>query len=418
MRILPLLNALALVPVMVVAHGWYLSSQQMPQLYQQLVQELEGLEVEVHEMQFDLLDLRLRGSTQTPEAHAQAMAALQKAAPLRLREVEITLPASLEARSESGRLQLSGTLPSEADVPVLLALLQEWRPDLEIVSDLQLHEAARWPEGEKGDWQSVGSLLQAVRTKLTVDSWLDLTLSAEGTLTAQGMLPSAAMRETLLEALPAGAAMKLENSRLHTSPVAGAVPLFREERDFPALVRTFFSHPGPRQITWDATQGLRLEADALPSQTEPVLALLRLFQRGQIPVKNAIRQHPSRWHMPGRPLESALEPERLRELSLVLEAEPVPQFIGTSALLDEASQARLASLVPELLAAGSGLRLIIGGHPAEDSHAARELAHAQARRVAEALFEAGLPTPAAEVTVFERPTPAPAHSASVEILIR
>lgn len=415
MRFLPLLNALALLPVMVVAHGWYFSRTQMQPLQEELVQVLKSLDVEIQDMRLDLLDLRLQASAPTPEAHAQAMTALSARAPLRLREVVITLPASLTAVQESSRLQLSGTLPADADVPALLALVQSWRPDLQVeASSLSKHAAARWPEGENTDWHPEGSLLKPLRAQLSLPARLEVTLTHEGALMAQGIVPESKLREELITALTAARGATPDAAALHVSPLAGEMPVFTTQ-DFTALVRAFFSVAGPKQLTWSPEKGLRLEADALPSQVETWLPWVSQLQNLKIPVDHAVRLHASPWHLPGRAVKSQLSEHAWRELSLVLEAEPPAEFEGSSAQLTEESQARLSSLVPELLAAGAELRLIIGSHPTSTSQQASESALARARSVADALYSAGLPAPAATVTVFESTASAP--SSSVEILI-
>lgn len=410
MKILPLLTALALLPVMVVAHGWYFSTRQAPGLQARAVDLLKSEGAELQEIQLDLLDLRLQARAATPEARTKALAALRGLAPLRLREARITLPAALHAELRADRLILTGTLPATADARGLLALLRTWRPDLQPdASALRTHADAQWPEGENGDWQAGGALITPVRELLALDVELEIQRAAEGLLTVKGVLPSSGMRDAILAALPASASTR----DLRISPLAKPQPPFGAARDFPAFLRDFFSHPGPRRLTWTPKNGLHLEADALPSQRNAWLQTLRpLLQHTAL--DDALRLHPSPWHLPGRRIESPLDPRVLQELRLVLEAESA-RFEGGGPELTGDSREQLASLVPELLAAGPGLRLIIGGHPVEESPAARQNALARARRVLDVLIEAGLPAPCAATTVFE---PAGSLAGTVEILLR
>lgn len=395
---------------MVAAHGWYFSTRQAPGLQARAVDLLKSEGAELQEMKLDLLDLRLQAHATTPEARTKALAALSGLAPLRLREARITLPATLHAEPKADRLILTGTLPGTADVRGLLALLRTWRPDLQPdASALRTHADAQWPQGENGDWQAGGTLLSPVRELLALEAELDIQRDAEGLLSLKGTLPSPGMKEALLTTLPAPASAR----DLRTSPLASPPPPFGADKDFPSFLRDFFSHSGPRRLTWTQKNGLRLEADALPSQRKAWLQTLRpLLERTSF--HDALRLHPSPWHLPGRRIESPLDPRVLQELRLVLEAESA-RFEGGGPELTGDSREQLASLVPELLAAGPGLRLIIGGHPVEESPAARQNALARARRVLDVLIEAGLPAPCADTTVFE---PAGSPAGTVEILLR
>jgi len=419
MRFSIILIALALLPVMLLAHTWYYARKQMPLLHEQVLSILDRHHIQDVKVGLNHLDLSVSGKAAgTPDMDA-ALDELRALRPLRLMVQDITVPSALRADLAGDRLVVNGSLPLDADLDSLRARLSDWRPDLHVeTGGVRRHPQVRWPEREAGHWDADGPLLAPLMPLLAVKARLEVVLHSGG-LRATGILPDRESHNAIRAALLAsGGGAPVDAAGLRASPLAQADG-FAEGAPLAAFLRDFFDGPAPRRFYLETGSGPVIEADALPSDESAWLALLRPATGGRR-VDMRLRFHPSPWHFPGRKTESGLPAETLASLRAVLEAETL-RFDGPGGALDPAARTRLAGLVPELLAAGPGLLLVIGGHPEGAGMVAEETARQRARRVADLLIESGLPGTGVTTALFERmPSshPAASHAGTVEILVR
>lgn len=416
MRFSIIFIALALLPMMMIAHGWIFTEQQLPHLREQALEALQ--ENGIHSAVVDLryLDLRIAGSGPDLQSLARARAAVMAIGPVRLIADELIIPASLRARLEGDKLTLEGWLPSESGLQNVTQLLAKLRPDLSLdMAALKTDPQVQWPEGEKEPLTKESRLLAPIVEKLRVTPWIEMVRDAQG-LHVKGILPANGLRAALIATLsPVDAEELLEST--HTQEVS-----FANEEAMIPFVQSFFKSSLPREFDIHESGEPTLIGVATLSQETEWLALLRPVTGGK-KVTLKLTLYPSEWHFPRRPWESPLPEPTLRSLAETLDGLLI-QFSASSTTLSSEEQARLAALTPALLTAGPALRLIIGGHPdpAGDSASEKQLAKARAEQVLSFLIEQGLPTSDVEVVAFD-PVPtgtpgAPSSIHSVEIMLR
>lgn len=416
MRFSIILIALALLPMMVIAHGWFFTEKQQPQLQRAALEKLRagGIQAAVADLRY--LDLRIAGNTASPEALDQATMAVSSIAPLRVIANELTIPASLSAEADETTLTIRGWLPDPADTRQLVQLLGKLRPDLALQTrDLKTDSRVRWPEGERPPLTAESQLLRPILSKLRVSPWLEVVRDSKG-LHLRGILPANGSRSAVLSALQDRDDSGLLES-LHTEPAS-----FAGSEGLVAFLKSFFAEASPRRFFIDEENGPTIEAATTRTQEGSWLTLLRPVSGGK-KVNLDLTLYPSEFHLPGREPTTPLPKEQLSILNETLAGHLI-HFENNSAALSSEAQAQLAVLTPKLLTAGPVLRLVVGGHVAPDADAqtARRLAKARAETVLSFLVEQGLPTNDVQTMAFD-PVPsgtpaAPGQSQSVEILIR
>lgn len=416
MRFSIILIALALLPMMVIGHGWFFTEKQQPQLQQAALEKLQasGIQAAVADLRY--LDLRIAGNAPSPDVLDQANAAVSAITPLRVIANELTVPASLAAEADETTLVIKGWLPDPADTRQLVQLLGKLRPDLALqTKDLKTDSLVRWPEGEKPPLTAESQLLRPILNKLRVSPWLEAVRDSKG-LHVRGILPANGSRSAVLSALQDRDDSGLLES-LHTQQAA-----FADSEKLGSFLKSFFSQPSPRRFFIDEENGPTIEAGATRTQEGVWLALLRPVSGGK-KVNLNLTLYPSEFHLPGHEPTTPLPKEQLKVLNETLAGHLI-HFENNSTALSSEAQAQLAVLTPKLLTAGPVLRLVVGGHvsPDGDAQTARRLAKTRAEAVLSFLVEQGLPTNDVQTIAFD-PVPsgtpaAPSQSQSVEILIR
>jgi len=416
MRFSICLIALALLPMMIIAHGWFYAEKQQPGLQAAALEVLQthGIKAAVADLRY--LDLRIAGNAPDATSLEAAEQALTVFGPLRLTRSDLVIPAALHTQLQGATLTISGWLPKDARIQHVTQLLNKLRPDLTIqTEEVKSHPRVFWPEGEKAPLTVESRLLAPLVGNLRVTPWLDLRRDAQG-LHAAGVLPATGLRGQLMKLLePLQAEQLLEST--HTMPAT-----FTQDQDVIPLLEAFFAEPGPRHIRFEEGDGPLLEGSATRQLEAQWLALLRPVTGGKR-VRSHLTFYPSVFHLPGRKLISPLPAKVASELAETLQETPI-SFSTGSATLSATEQARLAALTPALLAAGPAVKLVIGGHLDPGSASARDqsLALARARQVLSFLVEQGLPTSDVLTVAFDSVPPgspgALAAPHTVEILLR
>lgn len=416
MRFSIILISLALLPLMMIVHGWIFTEQQLPRLREQALEALQknGIRSAVADVRY--LDLRIAGNAADVASLEKARSAVAALGPIRTVTDELSIPAGVRARLDGETLSLEGWLPDEANVREAVQLLGKLRPDLSLQTEgLKADTRVRWPEGEKGPLTVDSSLLLPIVEKLRVSPWLEIIRDTEG-LHIQGLLSANGARSLLLSELkPEEAGDLLEST--HTLPAAFADPAV-----LLPFVKGFFAHPTPRRFFINEEDGPLIEAPATRTLESEWLALLRPVTGGRRVTLN-LTFYPSEFHFPHYQPGTPLAGEQLKTLSEALTGQLI-SFSERSTSLSSEEQARLAALTPLLLTAGPALRLVIGGHPDPDGNpvAEKNLARVRAEQVGSFLTEQGLPTSDVQTMAFDSVpagTPgAPVQTRSVEILIR
>lgn len=416
MRFSIFLIALALLPMMMIAHGWLYTEKQEPTLQAKALEVLKknGIRSAVADLRY--LDLRIAGNAADGAMLDSTRQAVLDLGPLRLVKDDLSIPATLHARQEQGVLELSGWLPEETSVQRITQLIAKLRPDLQVnTAAVKVHPRVSWPEGEAAPLTAESSLLTPIMEKLRVAPWLDIQRDTQG-LQAAGVLPANGLRAAVVSVLKTAQTDKLVEST-HTLPVEFA----HEETLIPFLKR-FFADDSPRRLAINDREGPLIEAPATRGLESEWLALLRPVTGGKR-VEMRLTLYPSEYHFPGRKIQSPLPMEVISNLTATLK-DALIIFSRGSTALSATEQARLAALTPALLSAGPALRLVIGGHPDPegDLDTEKRLARARAEQVLSFLVEQGLPTSDVETLAFD-PVPsnspgAPLQTQSVEILLR
>jgi outer membrane protein OmpA-like peptidoglycan-associated protein len=188
------------------------------------------------------------------------------------------------------------------------------------------------------------------------------------------------------------------------------------------FLRSFYSTPAPGDFSVRADGNPRLSADATRTLESTWLTFLRPLTKGRR-AEMQLTYFPSRYHFPGRRIETALPEDVLQTLRDVFAGQYFTFGVGSSTLNAE-EKIRLANLVPALLSAGPALKLIVGGHPdpAGELKIEADLARRRAEEIVSFLIEQGAPATEMLPVAFD-PVPvgskhAPTEIRSVEILIQ
>jgi len=422
MRFTVVLFFIALLPVMMVAHWWDFEERQQPKLRAHVERILKKAGIRGSTVDLRYLDLSVTGDAPDEAAIQTATRQIAEIGGLRVVSNRLSILARLKATLAEERLSLEGWLPDNDSAKALAELLQTIRPDLQIVTEgVQVSPLVRLPEGEKLPLHGDSPMLQPIVDAMHVPSALEI-VRKDGRLVLAGMLPSEALRKSVIEAVQSGPhGLPVEAGKLRATTFALAAPFTAEDVIVPFL-RSFYGTLAPGDFSVHADENPRLTADATRTLESAWLTLLRPLTKGRR-ADMQLSYFPSRFHFPGRRIETALPEDSLQTVRDAL-AGQFFVFAPGSTTIHAEEQTRLASLVPALLSAGPALKLIVGGHPdpAGDLKVEAGLARRRAEQVVSFLIEQG--TPAAEIqTVAFDPVPvgtkhAPAQIRSVEIIIQ
>ena len=421
MRFTVFLFFIALLPVMMLAHWWDFEEHQQPRLRAQVEALLKNAGVRGAAVDLRYLDLTVTGDAPDEASLEQVRQGIAAIGVLRLVEDRLSVLARLKARIESETLHVEGWLPDEAAVTSLQELLKRLRPDLEVdVSSIRRSTLVRMPEGERLPLKEGSALLRPILELMKVPSRLEV-VRREGRLKVSGMVPTETLRTAIVKAIEAGPhGLPVEAEKLRVTPFAQAAA-FTQGEVISTFLRSFYSTLAPGDFQVEANGNPSLTADATRTLESAWLTHLRPLTQGRR-AEMKLSYFPSRYHFPGRRLETALPEDVLQTVRDAL-AGPLFRFEPGSAVLSPEVETRLASLVPVLLSAGPSLKLIIGGHPdpAGELKPESALALRRAERVVSFLIEQGTPSTEILPVAFD-PVPvgtkhAPAEVGSVEILI-
>jgi len=422
MRFTIVLFFIALLPVMMLAHWWDFEEQQQPRLRAKVEQILKNAGVRGATVDLRYLDLSVIGDAPDEASVKQARQAIEDIGALRLVNDRLSILARLKARLADETLSVEGWLPNDETAESLKVLLQKVRPDLQIsITDLRVSPLVRLPEGEKQPLREDSPMLQPIVDSMHVPSALDI-VRRDGRLIVTGMVTSEKLRADIIQAIQSGPhGLPVEATKLRATDFALAAPFTAEEVIVPFL-RSFYSTLAPGNFSVRADENPRLSADATRTLESAWLTHLRPLTKGRR-AEMQLTYFPSRFHFPGRRIESALPEDALQTVRDVLAGQYFMFGLGSTTLNAE-EKARLANLVPALLSAGPALKLIVGGHPdpAGDLKVESGLARRRAEEVVSFLIEQGAPGTEIQAVAFD-PVPlgskhAPAEIRSVEIIIQ
>jgi flagellar motor protein MotB len=407
---------------MMLAHWWDFEERQQPKLRAHVERILKQAGIRGATVDLRYLDLGVTGDAPDVGAIQTARRQIQEIGALRLVNDGLSILAGLKAALSGETLALEGWLPDATSVTGLRALLQSVRPDLQIdITGVHVSDLVRLPEGETLPLRADSPMLQPIVSAMHVPSGLDIA-RRDGRLIVTGMVPSEELRKEIIAAVASGPhGLPVEADRLRATRFALAAPFTAQEVIIPFL-RSFYGTLAPGDFSVHADGNPRLSADATRTLESTWLTLLRPLTKGRR-ADMKLAYFPSRFHFPGRRLETVLPEDSLQTARDVLAGQYFI-FAPGSAVLNAEEQARLASLVPALLTAGPALKLIVGGHPdpAGDLKAEAALSRRRAEQVVSFLIEQGTPAAEIQAVAFD-PVPvdsrhAPSQVRSVEILIQ
>ncbi|GEP46322.1 OmpA family protein [Brevifollis gellanilyticus] len=424
MRFTVVLFFIALLPVMMLVHWWDFEERQQPKLRDHVERILKKAGIRGATVDLRYLDLSITGDAPDETSITTARQQIREIGALRLINDRLSILARLKAtlNEDQQKLSLEGWMPDAAATEGLREFLQTIRPDLQIhVESVQLSHLVRLPEGEKLPLRADSPMLQPIVGAMHVPSALSITRK-DGRLIISGMVPSEALKMSIIDAIRSGPhGLPVEADKLRATTFALAAPFTSEEVIVPFL-RSFYGTLAPGDFSVHADENPRLSADATRTLESAWLTYLRPMTKGRR-AEMELTYFPSRFHFPGRRIETALPEDSLQTVRDVLTGQFFV-FAPGSATLHAEEQARLASLVPALLSAGPALKLIVGGHPdpAGDLKVEAALARRRAEQVVSFLIEQGTPAAEIQAVAFD-PVPlgtkhAPAQIRSVEILIQ
>lgn len=417
MRLSLIFFMLILLPLATGVHAWLFCRDNLPTLTQEAVSRLQDAGVRNPVVDVRFFDIAISGEAPDPASREKALASIRSLVPLRLPPGadRLHVPAALKARLDKDSLSVSGWFPVGNEKENVRRILSELRPDLRLNLDALKSDAViRWPDGFKGPLTSSSALLKPVIDMLRVPAELHIT-AKDDVIMLNGLLPSTELKEDLVaELAEVAGGREVDPSALKASPhVLPAA--FAKEKHLPAFVRGFFSAPPPRSFDIGSDGIPHLKAMATRQMESQWLALLRPVT-GTAKVDAQFTLLPSIYHFPGYQTQTSLPPEVITPLRESLRGIAIAFDNGSAKITPEA-QTQLATLAPTLLAAGPGLRLIIGAHPdpAGQDSAEKAVGKARADAVLSFLVEQGVPSTDISAMVFD---PVPVGSPAAPAVLR
>ncbi|MCB1227459.1 MAG: hypothetical protein KDK99_16695 [Verrucomicrobiales bacterium] len=386
------------------AQWWWYHEAYGPDLALRARDALKDNGVTEASVRLDYLDATLLGWAADEATRTRALEAIHLIRGLRVAEKgdQIHIQQRLESRDEPGQVILSGWLALPQSRDNLLTWLTALRPDLTFKAD-DLHVSphvisqAESPEPLTQESPLVAPLL--ARLKVPASLQIDRDLNG---FRVSGYLPDDRLAQSLLAALKQAAPeVPIDHRQLAVSPHVQP-SAFATEKGLPEFVAAFFSAPTQASLRLDG-QGARLEGTATREQESRWLSQLRPLTGGH-PVDVQLRIYPSLYHLPGYQPQSQIDLERAVNLRQLLAHQRI-HFAEDYPFLTPEERATLAALLPQLLPAGPGLRLIIAVQraPADPSLLRPGLDEARGQSVRDYLIQLGLAPSQLSVILLDDP---------------
>ncbi len=360
MRLFLVLLAILAVPALVIAHRQYFLSTRQEPMLAQVRANLEdpmfsGIEKE--DIRIDYLDITLRGWVPDPAVRDEARRRVIAVPGLRCRDEDnhLLVTPRISAALDGEKITLSGWLRDEGARRDVTRWLQHARPGLEVnTDDIQLS-----PHVARTDVPSAGGSGDKV-PPIFAEAWNAIRgrpvlkiVNDNGVIRASGALPSAALRDALVQAVPG-----IDVSQLRAGSFVRQAR-FTHESAQPAFLRSLFSSPAVEFFEAEG-ESVRVRAVATPELEEEWRRLISpLAEDGvgslELWVVSSMLQ------IPGYKPVSLLEAEALNNLRATLATALFHFDFGVHSvsqteinLVNTAAQA--------ILAAGPGARIVVGAH--------------------------------------------------------
>lgn len=360
MRAFLVLVATLALPALVIAHRQhFLSAQQgvmLARVYAALGDPIfSGIKKE--DIRINYLDITLRGWVPDPSVRDEARRRVAAVPGVRCREADnqLLVTPRINATLEGEKIRLSGWLRDESARRDLTRWLQEARPGLEVNTD-EIHLSPHVARVEAPASGNAGDQVPPIFAEPwnAIRARPALRISNEnGTIRASGALPSAALRDALVEAVPG-----IDVSQLRAGAFVRQAR-FTDETALPAFLRSLFRS---RAVEFFEAGGesVRVRAVATPQlEAEWRRLISPLAEDGVGTLELWIVSSPLQ--VPGYQPVSLLQPDALNDLRAAL-ATTTTHFDRGVHSVSPAEINLINTAAQAILAAGPGARIVAGAH--------------------------------------------------------
>jgi len=360
MRTLLVLVAILALPALVIAHRQhFLAAQQgimLARVHAALAEPMfSGIKKE--DIHINYLDIALRGWVPEPSVRDEARRRVAAVPGVRCREADnqLLVTPRINATLEGEKITLSGWLRDESARRDLTRWLHEARPGLEVNTDeihLSPHVArVQAPvAGNAGDnvLPIFAEPWNAIRARPVLR-----IVNENGTVRASGTLPSAALRDALVEAVPG-----IDVSQLRAGAFVRQAR-FTHETALPTFLGSLFRSPAVDSFEAGG-ESVRVRAVATPELEQEWRRLISPLAEDGVGTLE-LWLVSSMLQVPGYKPVSLLAPDALNELRASL-ATALTHFDSGVHSVSQLEINLMNTAAQAILAAGPGARIVAGAH--------------------------------------------------------
>ena len=411
MRVLLVIFALLLLPVLALLHRYHFTRTMQGQLLVQVMGALDDPEL-VHVKSdpgttMNHLDVILSGTVADIVWRDRARTKVNAIRGIRCREEDnhIHVPAGIEGKLEGDVMHLKGWLRDDATLREITLWLTEGRPGLKM--DTANVRISPYVSAEESPRRAKSPLFQPLWSLIEVPARLDI-IKRGNSLKVTGQLPSQELKQSVVEAI-IGIKVEttLDDREVKTGAYVKSAPFASKPVELAALLKVLFDsqesidfHADPETISFNAEV-----TDEQHGRWQPLLAALG----GEKMISPTWTFRPSIYHLSTYKPVSNLPVDTLQKLKAALE-QGVVRFPPTSSAVTPEQIVALNPCAQAILAAYTAspdIRIIVGAHPETggDSKGSQLLARRRAEAVVEQFVDRALP-----MRIFEIVPYAPPHA--------
>jgi hypothetical protein len=360
MRPLLVLIAILALPALVIAHRQhYLAKQQGPLLAR--VQAALGdpmfSGIRKDDIRIEYLDITLRGWVPEPSVRDEARRRVLTVPGLRCRDEDnhLLVTPRISAVLEGEKITLSGWLRDESARRDVTRWLQQARPGLEVNTDevrLSPYVARVEAPVAGGSGDKVPPMFAEAWNAIRGRAMLKI-VNENGAIRASGALPSAALRDALVAAVPG-----VDVTQLRAGSFIRQAR-FTHDTALPAFLRSLFSSPAVDFFEAGA-ESVRVRAVATPELEEAWRKMISPLAEDGVGTLELWLVSTAQ-QIPGYKPESSLGPDALDALRAAL----APIVLHFDSGIHSVSQTEIGlvnAAAQAIIAAGPAARIVVGAH--------------------------------------------------------
>jgi hypothetical protein len=401
MRPFLVLVAILALPALVIAHRQHFLSSQQGALLARVQAALDDPKfsgIRKEDIHMDYLDISLRGWVPDPAVRDEAQRRVAAIPGIRCREADnhVLVTPWLNGTLDGEKITLTGWLRDESARRDVTRWLQQARPGMEVNTGgirLSPHVARVDAPATGSGNEELPPVFAEVWNAIRARPMLKIARDGDGVMRATGTLPSAALRKALVEAVP-----ELDVAQLRAGAFVRQAH-FTHETALPAFLRSLFQSPA---VDFFEAGGpsVHVRAVATPELEDEWSKLISPLADDGVGQMD-LWMVSSTLQIPGYHPVSTLPPDALQELRAAL-APALMHFDSGVHSINASELNLLATAAQSIIAAGPGVRIVVGAHldMVGDAKLNEDSARRRAASVMADLKSRGVPAAQLEAAVF------------------